>query len=164
MAVIATLVVGKNGSATGNHSSREVTSPQDRARFLERRRQFDCLLIGGNTARTEPYLKTPVPVVIISHSPENFLSANPQAFWWNLNLEEALIRAKEEFGDDILIEAGPAIITEAIEKGLVDQFELSITENLGTGNHFDYERALAQATHISEEQIEDTTFITASYS
>lgn len=161
MSVIATLVIGKNGCATGNSSSRDVTSEQDRTRFLARRKKFNCLLIGGNTARNEPYLKTPVPVVVISRSLENSLANNPQAHWWNLNLEEALQKAKAEFGDEILIEAGPAIITEAISKGLVDQLELSITENIGTGNIFDYESALSKAVTVTEEHIQDTTFITA---
>jgi riboflavin biosynthesis pyrimidine reductase len=63
--VIATLVVGSDGSTAKDGSSRGVTSTLDRARFLERRRHVDAILIGGNTARCEPYRKTPVPVVVI---------------------------------------------------------------------------------------------------
>jgi riboflavin biosynthesis pyrimidine reductase len=76
--IIATLVVGSDGSTAKDGSSRGVTSTLDRARFLERRRHVDAILIGGNTARTEPYRKTPVPVVVISTSMINALADNRQ--------------------------------------------------------------------------------------
>lgn len=164
MTVIATLVIGKNGFATGAHSSHEVTSTEDRNRFLARRKTVDCLLIGGSTARNEPYLKTPVPVVVISRSSVNFLHANPKAHWWNMELSKAIARAQAEFGNDILIEAGPAIISQAIKEDLVDRFELSITENDGTENYFDHAAALSKAKEVKEEVINGTTFITALYS
>ena len=63
--VVATLVVGSDGSTAKDGTSRGVTSTLDRARFLERRRHVDAILIGGNTARNEPYRMTPVPVVVV---------------------------------------------------------------------------------------------------
>jgi riboflavin biosynthesis pyrimidine reductase len=63
--IIATLVVGSDGSTSKDGSSRGVSSSADRSRFLERRRSVDAILIGGNTARNEPYRKTPVPVVVV---------------------------------------------------------------------------------------------------
>ena len=81
--IIATLVVGSDGSTAKDWTSRGVTSPLDRALFLERRRHVDAILIGGNTARSEPYRKTPVPVVVISSSMINSLADNRQAYWCN---------------------------------------------------------------------------------
>ena len=112
--VIATLVVGSDGSTAKDGSSRGVTSTLDRARFLERRRHVDAILIGGNTARTEPYRKTPVPVVVISTSMVNALADNRQAYWWNASASEALERARRLFGPTILVEAGASIINELI--------------------------------------------------
>ena len=90
MAVIATLVVGADGSTTKGGTSQGVTSGADRAQFLEHRRLADCIFIGGNTARTEPYLRTPVPVVVISHQLNNPLASNPLAHLWsNHNCDNA---------------------------------------------------------------------------
>jgi hypothetical protein len=75
-------------------------------RFLKRRREFDCIIIGGNTARSERYAITPCPLVVISRHKSNVLITNPNAFWWNLEPVQALEKAKREFGPDVLIEAG----------------------------------------------------------
>ena len=129
--VIATLVVGSDGSTAKDGSSRGVTSTLDRARFLERRRRVDAILIGGNTARTEPYRKTPVPVVVISTSMVNALADNRQAYWWNASASEALERARRLFGPTILVEAGASIINELMASGEVDRLELSVTQVTG---------------------------------
>ena len=55
MAVFASLVVGSDGSTTKGGNSRGITSGVDRTAFLSRRRSADFLLIGGETARAEPY-------------------------------------------------------------------------------------------------------------
>jgi len=64
MSTIATLVVGRDGSTTKDATSRNISSSADRASFLNRRRQVDVIIIGGNTARSEPYSRTPVPLLI----------------------------------------------------------------------------------------------------
>lgn len=85
MTVTVTLVVGSDGSTTKDGSSAGVTTAADRSEFLARRRTADCILIGGNTARTEPYHRTPVPVVVISRSLINPLADNRLAHCWNLS-------------------------------------------------------------------------------
>ena len=114
MAVIATLVVGADGSTTKGGTSQGVTSGADRAQFLEHRRLADCIFIGGNTARTEPYLRTPVPVVVISHQLDNPLASNPLAHLWNLSPVAGLVKAIETFGPRIHVEAGATMISELI--------------------------------------------------
>ena len=146
--VVATLVVGSDGSTAKDGSSRGVTSTLDRARFLERRRRVDAILIGGNTARTEPYRKTPVPVVVISSSMINALADNRQAYGWNASPSEALERARRLFGPTIMVEAGPSIISELIASGEVDRLELSVTQVSGGEDRIDIQEMLSHFSHV----------------
>lgn len=161
MAITATLVVGKDGSTSKGGRSAGVASSADRAAFLARRRSADCILIGGNTARNEPYQRTPVPVVVISRSMINVLSNNRRALWWNTSPEEGLQRAKRLFGENILIEAGPEIIHALIDKGLIDCLELSITDVTGGENPIDVDALLLKFSQHDEVVRDNTRFITA---
>ena len=161
MTVTATLVVGKDGSTTKAGRSSGVASPADRERFLTRRRSADCIVIGGNTARTEPYQRTPAPVVVISHSMINALSHNRQAYWWNTTPQAALSRAAQLFGENILVEAGPTLISYLAREGLIDCLELSVTEIEGGENPIDYQSLLKAFSKIEETIVGDTRFFTA---
>ncbi|CAB5239066.1 unannotated protein [freshwater metagenome] len=163
MTVRATLVIGADGSATKNGSSRGVTSHADRENFLAERKRVDAIIIGGNTARSEPYLRTPVPVIALSRSSDNVLHSNPKAHWWNTSPASAIARATKEFGENILIEAGPTMITELISLGLVDQLNLSITSVRGGEDFFDWEKIVGHAISIKEHTHGDTRFITAQF-
>ena len=125
MRVTITLVVGADGSTSKDGNSAGVSSAVDRSAFLSRRRSADCILIGGNTARTEPYHRTPVPVVVISKSLINPLADNRLAHCWNLSPEDALDRASRTFGPNIHVEAGVGIIRQLVDAGRVDFLELS---------------------------------------
>ena len=162
MAVIATLVVGADGSTLKAGSSTGVTSGADRARFLANRRLADCILIGGNTARSEPYLKTPVPLVVVSRSDINPLAANPQAHLWNLSPVLALDKAIATFGPRINIEGGASLIMELIAAHRVDQLELSVTTALGGEKPVDIEDLLRNFSTISESVVDATRLISAS--
>lgn len=162
MPVIASLVVGSDGSTSKDGRSAGVSSPADRRAFLARRRNADALLIGGNTARNEPYQKTPVPVVVVSKSMLNPLSNNRLAHWWNCDPIEALERAKRLFGQTIVIESGAAIIAELISAHKVDRLELSVTSVSGGEEIVDFQALLKKFTNVTERVEEDTTFYTAS--
>jgi len=159
--IIATLVVGSDGSSAKDGKSRGVTSTLDRARFLERRRKVDAILIGGNTARTEPYRKTPVPVVVISTSMINSLADNRQAYWWNASPSEAIERARRLFGSTILVEAGTSIILELLSLNLIDRLELSVTTVTGGEDRIDIQQMLSHFTSVTSENEGETTFYTA---
>ncbi|ASY16077.1 hypothetical protein A1sIA56_04060 [Candidatus Planktophila sulfonica] len=161
MTVTVTLVVGSDGSTTKNGSSAGVTTAADRSEFLARRRTADCILIGGNTARTEPYHRTPVPVVVISRSLINPLADNRLAHCWNLSPEKALDRAIKTFGPNVHIEAGVAIITELISAGRIDALELSITTVTGGEDVIHIDQLLGHFTQSSEVTNADTRFISA---
>lgn len=160
MSIIATIVVGADGSSSIGGSSTEVTSAADRASFLQRRRLVDCIIIGGNTARNEPYSKTPVPLVIVSRQEHPNL---PAAHVWNLDPKDAMDRARKEFGENILIEGGASFISYMLEKNLIDALELSVTSATGGADIFDYEKYLSLAQSVTKKVVSDTTFYSAEF-
>jgi riboflavin biosynthesis pyrimidine reductase len=160
VSIVATIVVGADGSSTIKGSSTEVTSAADRATFLQRRRLVDCIIIGGNTARNEPYSKTPVPLVVVSRQAHPKL---PAAHVWDLDPKDALTKALQEFGENILIEGGASFISNLLEQNLVDVLELSVTHATGGADIFDYERFLSLAHSVNKKVVSDTTFYTAEF-
>lgn len=160
MSIVATIVVGVDGSSTINGSSTEVTSAADRATFLQRRRLVDCIIIGGNTARNEPYSKTPVPLVVVSKQEHPQL---PAAHVWDLDPKDALKKARHEFGENILIEGGASFISYVLEQNLVDVLELSVTHATGGADIFDYKKFLSLAHSVNKKVVSDTTFYTAEF-
>lgn len=161
MAVFASLVVGSDGSTTKGGNSRGIASGVDRTAFLTRRRSADFILIGGQTARSEPYHRSPVPVVIASRSMINALTDNRLAHWWNLSPMAALAKGIKEFGSNVLVESGPAIINELIENKVLDGIYLSVTSVVGGEYPIDIEKLLANFQEVNREVIDGTTFITA---
>lgn len=163
MAVIASLVLGADGSSTFLGTSDTVTTPIDRQRFLSRRRLCDAILIGGNTARNERYQKTPVPLVVLSHTRPEVLDENPKAHWWTLSPVEAVVRARREFGNTLSIEGGIAFISELLDAQLISQLELSITSHVGGEYKVDYLDLLAHFEKIQTEELEATIFHTCTF-
>ena len=161
MTVSVTLVTGADGSTSKGGTSAGVSSSADRTAFLARRRAADCILIGGSTARTEPYQRTPVPVVVISKALINPLANNRLAHCWNLSPEKALDRAIKTFGPQVLVEAGASIIQELLDAGRIDALELSITEVVGGEDKIDLDLLLNYFSRKSERVIDGTRFISA---
>jgi riboflavin biosynthesis pyrimidine reductase len=161
MAVFASLVVGSDGSTAKGGNSRGITSGVDRTAFLARRRSADFLLIGGETARTEPYHRTPVPVVISSRSMINSLADNRLAHWWNLSPTAALAKGVKKFGDNVLVESGPSLIEELLLNKALDGIYLSITAVTGGQNPIDIAALLGNFVEIDRQEVEGTQFIEA---
>ena len=161
MSTVATLVVGQDGSATKNSSSTNITSKADRAIFLDRRRAVDVIIIGGNTARNEPYKRTPVPLIVCSRGTTNPVAENPIAQLWNCSPSEAVDKARKLFGERILIEGGPKMITDLVYSGKIDQLELSLTQVTGGENIIDWRLLLTKFKNVEMKQIDDTYFYSA---
>jgi riboflavin biosynthesis pyrimidine reductase len=154
-------VVGQDGSATKNASSANITSKADRSIFLDRRRQVDVIIIGGNTARNEPYKRTPVPLIICSRGSTNPVAENPIAQLWNCSPSDAVDKARKLFGERILIEGGPKMIIDLVNSGKIDQLELSLTQATGGENIVDWQVLLTKCKNVGMKQIDDTYFYSA---
>lgn len=160
MAVIASLVLGADGSSSLRGNSAAISTPIDRERFLARRRLCDVIIVGGKTARADGYTTTPVPLVIISHSRPDLLDVNPKAHWWMMPATEAIKRAKKEFGPTVSIEGGISMISELLEAGAISQLELSISPQTGGENKIAREKLLRFFEKIQEELVSETIFYT----
>jgi len=161
MSTSASLVVGADGSTTKFGSSRGVSSAADRSAFLKRRRDFDAILIGGNTARTEPYSSSPVPLIVISRRIQNPLPENPQVHLWNTTPAQALGLARIEFGKRILVEAGVGMLTELLADKLIDEFFLTVTREQGGENYINWSEILESFTHCEKSEMDGTLFFHA---
>lgn len=161
MSTSASLVVGADGSTTKDQRSHGVSSQADRAIFLARRREVDVIIIGGNTARNEPYQNTPVPLVVISRSVINLIPNNPKAHLWNLAPAAAILDAQRIFGPRILIEGGALLLHELLEQGLIDDLYLTVTPHRHGENMIDWQGILNRFTTLTESQIDETLFFHA---
>ena len=161
MSIVATLVVGIDGSTSKESRSAGVSSAADRQVFLQRRREVDCIIIGGNTARHEPYNRTPVPLVVISRSLVNPVQGNHLALLWNCSPAQAVEKARRQFGEKILIEGGISMINELIDHGVIDQLELSVTPASGGDERIDWKELLAKFAHSTSREVEGTIFYSA---
>ncbi|MEY4151140.1 MAG: hypothetical protein RJB28_207 [Actinomycetota bacterium] len=150
------LVIGADGSLTKNGSSREISSATDRQRFLALRREFDVIMIGGGTARSEPYEKTPVPLIVLSRSLTKH--TNPKAVLWQSSPREAIARAVKEFGPHILIEGGPRLFRELLP--VMRRIHLTITDKSGDTPGFNWKKEFLDFSQESKVEREGEIFLT----
>jgi riboflavin biosynthesis pyrimidine reductase len=137
--VTANLIVGKDGSTSISGSSTPLSTQEDRERFQALRLKNDLILIGGNTARREPYKRTPIPLYILTHTKVRLQPKNQLAKQFSLSAKELIseIGSKFESGKEVinlLVEAGPGLLTQMISDSLIDQFYLTINLEL-TGDN-----------------------------
>ena len=161
MSVVATLVVGSDGSTSKESRSAGISSPEDRKAFLQRRREVDVIIVGGNTARLEPYNRTPVPLIVISRSLVNPVQGNHLALFWNCSPAEAVGKARNLFGEKILIEGGITMINELIAHELIDQLELSVTPATGGEDTINIKELLSHFVHVTQREESGTIFFSA---
>ena len=155
------MIVGKSGATTVAGSSIGLSNDEDRKRFKQLREESDLIIIGGNTARHEPYNRTPVPLVVISRSLVNPVQGNHLALLWNCSPAQAVEKARRQFGEKILIEGGISMINELIDHGVIDQLELSVTPASGGDERIDWKELLAKFAHSTSREVDGTTFYSA---
>jgi riboflavin biosynthesis pyrimidine reductase len=137
--VTANLIVGKDGSTSISGSSTPLSTQEDRERFQALRLKNDLILIGGNTARREPYKRTPIPLYILTHTKVRLQPKNQLAKQFSLSAKEMIaeICTKFENGKEVinlLVEAGPSLLTQMISDSLIDLFYLTVNLEL-TGDN-----------------------------
>ena len=131
----ANLIVGNDGSTTANNSSIGLSTDEDRLRFQQLRSRSDLILIGGNTARREPYKRTPSPLYILTHAKVRLQPKNQLAKQFSLGIGELFSEISNNFPPidstspiNLLVEAGPILLKQMIELSLIDH--LYLTKNL----------------------------------
>jgi riboflavin biosynthesis pyrimidine reductase len=88
----------------------------------------------------------------------NPVPKNPKAHLWNLDPAQAIERARKEFGDKILIEAGASLMTKMLNENLIDEFFLTLTPVVGGENIVDWQIFFDHFTFIEESKLDETIF------
>ncbi|MEY4985304.1 MAG: hypothetical protein RLZZ359_190 [Actinomycetota bacterium] len=110
-------------------SSKGISNASDFAHLLASREWADVIVSSGETVRANNYSPTRKPLRIISsRSRSDFarLCQSEQFQVINGSASDLLHRLRLEF-DNILVEFGPTLLSEALEKNSLDEFDLSIT-------------------------------------
>jgi len=156
----ANLIVGSDGSTTANNSSIGLSTDEDRLRFKQLRSKSDLILIGGNTARREPYKRTPVPLYILTHAKVRLQPKNQLAKQFSMGITDLFSEVSNNFLPtditspiNLLVEAGPILLQEMIELSLINH--LYLTKNLEKSgeNKISIEELTATFKLISDERV-----------
>ena len=165
--VIATanLIVGKDGSTTVAGSSTPLSTDEDRRRFHQLRTDSDLILIGGNTARREPYKRTPIPLYILTHTKVRLAPKNQLAKQFTMTPAQMINEISNNFppqdskaGIRLLVEAGPKLLQQMIDQSLIDQIYLSINLEKTGDNQISIEALTSTFKLITTEVISACEF------
>ena len=162
--VSANLIVGIDGSTTANGSSIGLSNDEDRQRFHQLRGESDLILIGGNTARREPYKRTPIPLYILTHSKVKLQPKNQLAKQFQLTPKQLLeevggkFESTSELPIKLLVEAGPKLLLEMISQSLVDYLYLTVSLNKKGENKVDIDELTKDFRLVRNETKKDYEF------
>jgi len=94
-------------------------------------------MIGGATARAEPYELTPLPLIVVTRGGivPGRAAENPLAVIAALSIEAAIKRYSAQF-DSLLIEAGSNFLLQALRAELVDELYLTRVSKVGGAPYF----------------------------
>ena len=161
----ANLIVGADGSTTLANSSMGLSTDEDRRRFHELRSKNDLILIGGNTARREPYKRTPIPLYILTHTKVRLQPKNQLAKQFALSPAEMINELKSSFNSEqsgpinLLVEAGPALLKQMIDEGLIDNLYLTINQEKTGDNQIVLTQLTKDFELIKRENIPPCDFL-----
>jgi riboflavin biosynthesis pyrimidine reductase len=162
--VSANLIVGIDGATTVNGSSIGLSNDEDRQRFHQLRGESDLILIGGNTARREPYKRTPIPLYILTHSKVKLQPKNQLAKQFQLTPKQLLeevggkFESSSELPIKLLVEAGPKLLLEMISQSLVDYLYLTVSLNKKGENKVDIDELTKDFRLVRNETKKDYEF------
>ena len=156
--VSANLIVGIDGSTTANGSSIGLSNDEDRRRFHQLREKSDLIVIGGNTARREPYKRTPVPLYILTHSKVRLQPKNQLAKQFQLTPSQLIEEVSMNFEVDkrnsvinLLVESGPKMLFEMINESLIDYLYLTVNLTKKGENSISVDELIKSFNLISSE-------------
>jgi riboflavin biosynthesis pyrimidine reductase len=162
----ANLIVGSDGSTTANNSSIGLSTDEDRLRFKQLRSKSDLILIGGNTARREPYKRTPVPLYILTHAKVRLQPKNQLAKQFSMGITDLFSEISNNFLPteitspiNLLVEAGPTLLQEMIDLSLINH--LYLTKNLEKNgeNKISIEKLTAPFKLVTSERVGSCEFM-----
>ncbi len=161
----ANLIVGKSGATTLAGSSIGLSTEEDRRRFKLLREESDLIIIGGNTARREPYKRTPVPLYILTHSKVRLQPKNQLAKQFLMPPAQLFKEISENFPpiDDtcaikVLVEAGPVLLQSLIDQGLIDHLHLTTNIVKDGENRISVKELTSNFKLTRQEIIEEAKF------
>jgi hypothetical protein len=163
MSVIATLNVGANGATSLAGSSAGISTAADRERFLMLHRRAGVHITGSNSASSELYSSTKIPLVILTRSAQNETVQGREIINTSDDLQGVMREIKERFPAPIVVEAGPSLLTALVGQGCIEEIELSISPLIGDGNFIDYAELLIQFNFIHDEIIDGTRLLHGRY-
>ena len=159
----ANLIVGKDGSTTKSGSSIGLSTDEDRNRFKALRAKSDLILIGGNTARREPYKRTPIPLYILTHAKIRLQPKNQLAKQFQLTPAQLLAEISNNFQSEqpqinVLVEAGPNLLMQMIDQSLIDYLYLTVNLDKQGENRISISDLVENFELLESEKIEDCEF------
>lgn len=161
MALIATLVVGSNNATSRGGQSTPLSTPADRARFLQLHRSAAAIITGRKSALVEDYSKTSVPIFVFTQKREQLSLAHPMMEQITVveNLNEVTREIQSRFQGDVLIESGVKLLQSLIEVGAVDLLALTISPIEGDGDFINIENLLSHFSIEKEVEIDGTRLL-----
>lgn len=161
--VTANLIVGHDGSTTLNGSSTALSTEADRLRFHQLRDHQELIIIGGNTARREPYKRTPIPLYILTHAKVRLQPKNQLAKQFQLTPAQLLTEISNNFQSqtspiNVLVEAGPKLLMQMIDQTLIDFLHLTINLRKQGENQISISELVKNFELSESEVIEDCEF------
>ena len=155
----ANLVIGADGSTTLHGSSKGLSSAVDRERFHKLRQSAQAILIGGNSARNEPYTKTPKRLIVVT-ADKNLESklGNPLAEFWNEAPLGVIAKLQSEGVQNVLVEGGANLLKPLLTAKVIDDFFLTKTSKFDGENKIDLRDLLSGYKLFLKETVGDEEF------
>jgi len=161
----ANLIVGSDGATTAGGSSIGLSTAQDRSRFNNLRGKSDLILIGGNTARREPYKRTPIPLYILTHGSLRLQPKNQLVKQFMMPVADLVSEIARNFPPvdsklpiNLLVEAGPKLLQEMIDQGLIDYLYLTINHEKTGENQISVEKLTTTFKLAGSEKVGSCQF------
>jgi riboflavin biosynthesis pyrimidine reductase len=161
----ANLIVGSDGATTAGGSSIGLSTAQDRSRFNNLRGKSDLILIGGNTARREPYKRTPIPLYILTHGKVRLQPKNQLVKQFMMPVADLIAEIASNFPPidsklpiNLLVEAGPKLLLQMVEQGLIDNLYLTTNLEKDGENKIAVDKLTGSFNLISSEKIDSCQF------
>jgi riboflavin biosynthesis pyrimidine reductase len=161
----ANLIVGSDGATTAGGSSIGLSTAQDRSRFNNLRGKSDLILIGGNTARREPYKRTPIPLYILTHGSLRLQPKNQLVKQFMMPVADLVSQIARNFPPvdsklpiNLLVEAGPKLLQEMIDQGLIDYLYLTINHEKTGENQISVEKLTTTFKLAESEKVGSCQF------